>query len=80
MLPICCFFLQLIDLTVLAYPHCIMIGEVLLQVAGGRVPLSRAFVEDRIFLFVMHFFFNWKSLFFFFCKKLVRISFLLNHI
>ena len=48
MLPICFFFLQLIDLTVLAYPHCIMIGEVLLQVAGGRVPLSRAFVEDRM--------------------------------
>ena len=30
------------------------------------MPPSRAFVEDRIFLFALHFFFNWKSLFFFF--------------
>ena len=31
---------------------------------GGRVPPSRAFVEDRIFLFALHFF-TWKILFFF---------------
>ena len=29
------------------------------------MPPSRAFVEDRIFLFALHFFFNWKSLFLF---------------
>ena len=43
-----------------------MIGEVLLLVAGGRVPPSRAFVEDRIFLFALHFFLTGKVFFFFF--------------
>ena len=52
-----------------------MIGEVLLLVAGGRVPPSRAFVEDRIFLFALHFFFNWKSLFFFFARSSLEYHF-----
>ena len=33
------------------------------------MPPSRAFVEDRIFLFALHFFFNWKSFFFFFFAR-----------
>ena len=33
------------------------------------MPPSRAFVEDRIFLFALRFFFNWKSFFFFFFAR-----------
>ena len=41
---------------------------------GGRVPPSRAFVEDRIFLFALHFF-TWKSLFFFFARSSLEYHF-----
>ena len=39
------------------------------------MPPSRAFVEDRIFLFALHFFFNWKSFFFFFARSSLEYHF-----
>ena len=38
------------------------------------MPPSRAFVEDRIFLFALHFF-TWKSLFFFFARSSLEYHF-----
>ena len=38
------------------------------------MPPSRAFVEDRIFLFALHFF-NWKILFFFFARSSLEYHF-----
>ena len=63
MLPICCcFFLQLIDLTVLTYPHCIMIGEVLLLVEEGGCLLREHLWRTAYFFLHCTFFFARSSL------------------
>ena len=70
MLPICCccFFLQLIDLTVLTYPHCIMIGEVLLLVGEGGC-LLREHLWRTAYFFLRCTFLPGKVFFFFFFAR-----------